>query len=70
MNFNTIYQLYRRKQQGDPALEAAETLLFMPDLLGYFLTGEKKSEYTEATTSMLYNPTTKAKQSCSRERAK
>ena len=53
MNFNTVYQLYRRKQQGDPALEAAETLLFMPDLLGYFLTGEKKSEYTEATTSML-----------------
>ncbi len=33
--------------------------MFMPDLLGYFLTGEKKSEYTEATTSMLYNPTTK-----------
>ena len=59
MNFNTVYQLYRRKQQGDPALEAAETLLFMPDLLGYFLTGEKKSEYTVATTSMLYNPTTK-----------
>ena len=40
----------------DAALEAAETLLFMPDLLGYFLTGEKKSEYTETTTSMLYNP--------------
>lgn len=59
MNFNTVYQLYRRKLQDDPALEAAETLLFMPDLLGYFLTGEKKSEYTEATTSMLYNPTTK-----------
>ena len=59
MNFNTVYQLYRRKQQDDPALAAAETLLFMPDLLGYFLTGEKKSEYTEATTSMLYNPTTK-----------
>ena len=31
----------------------------MPDLLGFFLTGEKKSEYTETTTSMLYNPTTK-----------
>ncbi|MDD6543376.1 MAG: FGGY-family carbohydrate kinase, partial [Clostridiales bacterium] len=27
--------------------------------LGFFLTGEKKSEYTETTTSMLYNPTTK-----------
>ena len=58
-NFNTIYQLYRRKRQGDVQLEQAETMLMMPDLLGYFLTGEKKSEYTEVTTSMLYNPTTK-----------
>ena len=56
MNFNTVYQLYRRKRQDDPALAAAEKLLFMPDLLGYFLTGESKSEYTNATTSMLYNP--------------
>ena len=59
MNFNTIYQLYRRKAEGDVALENAETLLLLPDLLGYFLTGEKKSEYTEVTTSMLYNPTTR-----------
>ncbi len=59
MNFNTVYQLCRRKREGDVALENAETMLFMPDLLGYFLTGEMKSEYTEATTSMLYNPTTK-----------
>ena len=58
-NFNTLYQLYRRKREGDVALENAETLLLLPDLLGYFLTGEKKSEYTEVTTSMLYNPTTK-----------
>ena len=56
MNFNTIYQLYRRKKEGDVALENAETLLLMPDLLGYLLTGEKKSEYTMATTTMLYNP--------------
>jgi len=27
--------------------------------LGYFLTGEMKSEYTEVTTTMLYNPTIK-----------
>ena len=59
MNFNTVYQLCRRKREGDVALENAETMLFMPDLLGYFLTGEMKSEYTEATTSMLYNPTIK-----------
>ena len=59
MNFNTIYQLARRKAEGDVALENAETLLLLPDLLGYFLTGEMKSEYTEVTTSMLYNPTEK-----------
>ena len=58
-NFNTLYQLYRRKREGDPALENAETMLLMPDLLGFFLTGEKKSEYTEVTTTMLYNPTTR-----------
>lgn len=59
LNFNTVYQLYRRKSEGDEALEKAHTMLMMPDLLGYLLTGEKKSEYTNVTTSMLYNPTTK-----------
>lgn len=59
MNFNTVYQLFRRKREGDVPLKNAETLLLMPDLLGYFLTGEKKTEYTNATTSMLYNPTLK-----------
>ena len=59
MNFNTVYQLARRRREGDAALENAETLLLMPDLLGYFLTGAIGSEYTNVTTSMLYNPTTK-----------
>lgn len=59
MNFNTVYQLYRRKCQNDVALAHGQKLLFMPDLLGYFLTGEMKSEYTIATTSMLYNPSTR-----------
>ncbi len=58
-NYNTVYQLYRRKSENDPALAEAETMLLMPDLLGYLLTGEKKSEYTITTTTMLYNPTTK-----------
>ena len=59
LNFNTIYQLARRKSEGDVALENANTLLLMPDLLGYFLTGEKKSEYTNVTTGMIYDPTKK-----------
>ena len=57
--YNTLYQLYRRKREGDIALENAETLLLTPDLLGYFLTGARGTEYTIATTTQLYNPTTK-----------
>ena len=57
LTFNTLYQLYRRKREHDPALAAAEKLLFTPDLLAYFLTGETGTEYTMATTSQLYNPT-------------
>ena len=59
LTFNTLYQLYRRKREGDPALEIADTLLLTPDLLGYFLTGAKGTDYTIATTTQLYNPTTK-----------
>jgi len=59
LTFNTLYQLYRRKREGDPALEIADTLLLTPDLLGYFLTGAKGTEYTIATTTQLYNPTTR-----------
>ncbi|MEG1525618.1 MAG: rhamnulokinase family protein [Clostridia bacterium] len=55
MSFNTVYQLYHRVKERDGALSAAKTLLFMPDLFGYFLTGEKATEYSIATTSMLYD---------------
>jgi len=57
LNFNTVYQLCRRKREGDRELAQAGTLLLLPDLLGYLLTGEAKSEYTNVTTTMLYNPT-------------
>lgn len=55
MNFNTVYQLFRRVRENDPALNRAKTLLLMPDLLGYFLTGEKQSEYTNVTTTNLFS---------------
>lgn len=56
LNFNTIYQLHRRKMSDNSNLAKARTLLLMPDLLGFFLTGEKLSEYTNVTTTNLYNP--------------
>lgn len=57
--FNTVYQLDRRLREGDVALANAETLLLMPDLLGYFFSGEKASEYTNVSTTMLYSPVRK-----------
>lgn len=55
--FNTLYQLLAMKEQNSPQLEKAETLLFTPDLLNYFLTGEKVSEYTIASTSQMLQAT-------------
>ncbi len=59
LNFNTIYQLYRRVRDQNPNLARARALLLMPDLLGYLLTGEKRTEYTNATTTGLLDPVTK-----------
>jgi rhamnulokinase len=51
--FNTIYQLVAA--QGTPQLEAAATLLLLPDLLGFWLTGNVGAERTNASTTGLYD---------------
>lgn len=56
MQLNSLYQLYAMKLAGSPALEHARTLLFMPDLFNYWMTGEAKAELTVASTSQFYNP--------------
>lgn len=53
--YNTIYQLLAMQDMKDKSLDIADTLLLMPDLINYMLTGEKVSEYTEVTTTQLYN---------------
>ncbi len=53
--FNTIYQLMALKKEAPEQLTGADSLLMIPDYLGYRLTGEKKQEYTNATTSGLVN---------------
>jgi rhamnulokinase len=55
MSINTLYQLYAMVQTGDPALEIADTLLMIPDLFGYWLTGELKCEFTDATSTQFYD---------------
>ena len=49
--FNTIYQLIAAA--GTPSLSAARTLLLIPDLLGYWLTGAAGAEVTNASTTGL-----------------
>jgi rhamnulokinase len=54
--FNTLMQLVAQMQGPDRfLLENAATLLFVPDLLNYFLCGEKVAEYTIASVSQVYN---------------
>lgn len=52
-NFNTIFQLYSLVKHRPWLLERADTLLLTPDLFHYFLTGEKRAEYTMASTTQL-----------------
>ena len=53
MDFNTIFQLLSLKEKRPYILEEADTLLFMPDLLSYMLSGVKSTEYSIATTSQM-----------------
>src|SRR5918993_797079 len=48
---NTLYQLYALRQARAETLERAVTLLLIPDLLRFFLTGERTTEATIASTS-------------------
>jgi len=56
MQLNSLYQLYALKLAGSPALDRAHKLLFMPDLLNYWLTGVARAELTIASTSQFYDP--------------
>ena len=51
LRINTIYQLAAAR--GTAALGAARTMLMIPDLVGYWLSGVQVSEVTNASTSGL-----------------
>lgn len=59
MPLNSLYQLYAAKLANTPALQIAKRLLFMPDLLSYWLCGVQKNELTIASTSQFYDPAQK-----------
>jgi rhamnulokinase len=60
MPINTLFQLEAMVAAEDPALDAAETLLLVPDLLHYWLCGLAACEFTNATTSQCYDPRAQA----------
>ena len=57
--FNTVYQLYADKLKRPDVLKNAHTFLMLPDFFQFLLTGVKKSEYTNATSTQLVNPESK-----------
>jgi rhamnulokinase len=59
MRINTLYQLLSLVESGSAQLEAAQTFLTAPDLLNYWLTGEKANEYTIASTTQMLDAQSK-----------
>ncbi len=56
--FNTIYQLMSTKVRKPEKLDRARSLLMMPDYFHFLLTGVRKQEYTNASTTQLLNAET------------
>ena len=57
MPINTLNQL--ASLIDDPVLEASDAMLLMPDLINYWLCGRKAAERTFASTTQMYNPSTR-----------
>jgi rhamnulokinase len=55
--FTTLYQLAAAR--GTAALGPARQLLLVPDLIGYWLTGQRGVEITNASTTGLFDATTR-----------
>jgi sugar (pentulose or hexulose) kinase len=53
LELNSLYQLLAVQKNSPELFDIASDMLFVPDLLNYFLTGYKQTEYTIASTSQL-----------------
>jgi rhamnulokinase len=56
MQLNSLYQLLAMVVSDSPALDIAQTLLTIPDLFNYWLTGRRVCEFSNATTTQCYDP--------------
>lgn len=55
MEINSVFQLLSLEKDDGLTLLVADKLLFIPDLINYYLTGKVYNEYTIASTSQLLN---------------
>ena len=56
---NTLFQLMAEKEAGQSCLRESDQLLFTPDLINFWLTGEKGNEITMASTSQMLDQKTR-----------
>jgi rhamnulokinase len=59
MQINTLYQLLALKAAHPDVLEAADSLLMMPDFVHWALCGSRAGEFTVGSTSQCLNPVTR-----------
>ena len=52
---NTLFQLMAETESNQSCLSESDRLLFTPDLINFWLTGEKGNEITMASTSQMLN---------------
>lgn len=56
LHINTLNQMIALQQEGDIALQNADGMMYIGDLMHYFLTGRRSLSYTVNSISQLYNP--------------
>jgi rhamnulokinase len=57
--FNTLFQLYAACQRTPQLVDKAASLVMVPDLFNYWLTGRLQTEYTISSTSQMVDPRTR-----------
>ena len=60
MPINTFYQMIAMAEQNPQLLEVANDFLMIPDLFNWLLTGQKTIEFSNATTTQMFNPQTRS----------
>jgi len=56
MPINTLYQLFAEHRESPKVVAAANSLVTIPDLFNYWLTGNAVCEFTNATTTQMVDP--------------